>query len=240
MNTEYINNELLKYFLFNLSYDLKRDLNVSSDLIKEILEPIKHYTEEDLSNVYDVYEFLDTLDSLDDFIKSNYDENSLNNSILKDYFTNIYKESYQTEETHKTNVNKQLLKNKALLILQSLYIKSENKSLQKKVSIKAFEDFIEDEDPGLMKDLKDANVVKISNNGNTNLTVTNFNKKYSLSSDITVVVSKSDLELLRRVLTIFPNIDIKFGCNYVVDVNIFKNDDIEIDYKIYYRVCFED
>jgi hypothetical protein len=240
MNTEYINNELLKYFLFNLSYDLKRDLNVSSDLIKEKLEPIKHYTEEDLSNVYDVYEFLDTLDSLDDFIKSNYDENSLNNSILKDYFTNIYKESYQTEETHKTNVNKQLLKNKALLILQSLYIKSENKSLQKKVSIKAFEDFIEDEDPGLMKDLKDANVVKISNNGNTNLTVTNFNKKYSLSSDITVLVSKSDLELLRRVLTIFPNIDIKFGCNYVVDVNIFKNDDIEIDYKIYYRVCFED
>lgn len=240
MNTEYINNELLKYFLFNLSYDLKRDLNVSSDLIKEKLEPIKHYTEEDLSNVYDVYEFLDTLDSLDDFIKSNYDENSLNNSILKDYFTNIYKESYQTEETHKTNVDKQLLKNKALLILQSLYIKSENKSLQKKVSIKAFEDFIEDEDPGLMKDLKDANVVKISNNGNTNLTVTNFNKKYSLSSDITVVVSKSDLELLRRVLTIFPNIDIKFGCNYVVDVNIFKNEDIEIDYKIYYRVCFED
>lgn len=240
MNTEYINNELLKYFLFNLSYDLKRDLNVSSESIKEKLEPIKHYTEEDLSNVYDVYEFLDTLDSLDDFIKSNYDENSLNNSILKDYFTNIYKESYQTEETHKTNVNKQLLKNKALLILQSLYIKSENKSLQKKVSIKAFEDFIEDEDPGLMKDLKDANVVKISNNGNTNLTVTNFNKKYSLSSDITVVVSKSDLELLRRVLTIFPNIDIKFGCNYVVDVNIFKNDDIEIDYKIYYRVCFED
>ena len=240
MNTEYINNELLKYFLFNLSYDLKRDLNVSSDLINEKLEPIKHYTEEDLSNVYDVYEFLDTLDSLDDFIKSNYDENSLNNSILKDYFTNIYKESYQTEETHKTNVNKQLLKNKALLILQSLYIKSENKSLQKKVSIKAFEDFIEDEDPGLMKDLKDANVVKISNNGNTNLTVTNFNKKYSLSSDITVLVSKSDLELLRRVLTIFPNIDIKFGCNYVVDVNIFKNDDIEIDYKIYYRVCFED
>ena len=240
MNTEYINNELLKYFLFNLSYDLKRDLNVSSDLIKEKLEPIKHYTEEDLSNVYDVYEFLDTLDSLDDFIKSNYDENSLNNSILKDYFTNIYKESYQTEETHKTNVNKQLLKNKALLILQSLYIKSENKSLQKKVSIKAFEDFIEDEDPGLMKDLKDANVVKISNNGNTNLTVTNFNKKYSLSSDITVLVSKSDLELLRRVLTIFPNIDIKFGCNYVVDVNIFKNDDIEIDYKIYYHVCFED
>lgn len=240
MNTEYINNELLKYFLFNLSYDLKRDLNVSSDLIKEKLEPIKHYTEEDLSNVYDVYEFLDTLDSLDDFIKSNYDENSLNNSILKDYFTNIYKESYQTEETHKTNVNKQLLKNKALLILQSLYIKSENKSLQKKVSIKAFEDFIEDEDPGLMKDLKDANVVKISNNGNTNLTVTNFNKKYSLSSDITVLVSKSDLELLRRVLTIFPNIDIKFGCNYVVDVNIFKNDNIEIDYKIYYRVCFED
>lgn len=240
MNTEYINNELLKYFLFNLSYDLKRDLNVSSESIKEKLEPIKHYTEEDLSNVYDVYEFLDALDSLDDFIKSNYDENSLNNSILKDYFTNIYKESYQTEETHKTNVNKQLLKNKALLILQSLYIKSENKSLQKKVSIKAFEDFIEDEDPGLMKDLKDANVVKISNNGNTNLTVTNFNKKYSLSSDITVVVSKSDLELLRRVLTIFPNIDIKFGCNYVVDVNIFKNDDIEIDYKIYYRVCFED
>lgn len=240
MNTEYINNELLKYFLFNLSYDLKRDLNVNPESIKEKLEPIKHYTEEDLSNVYDVYEFLDTLDSLDDFIKSNYDENSLNNSILKDYFTNIYKESYQTEETHKTNVNKQLLKNKALLILQSLYIKSENKSLQKKVSIKAFEDFIEDEDPGLMKDLKDANVVKISNNGNTNLTVTNFNKKYSLSSDITVVVSKSDLELLRRVLTIFPNIDIKFGCNYVVDVNIFKNDDIEIDYKIYYRVCFED
>lgn len=240
MNTEYINNELLKYFLFNLSYDLKRDLNVSSESIKEKLEPIKHYTEEDLSNVYDVYEFLDALDSLDDFIKSNYDENSLNNSILKDYFTNIYKESYQTEETHKTNVNKQLLKNKALLILQSLYIKSENKSLQKKVSIKAFEDFIEDEDPGLMKDLKDANVVKVSNNGNTNLTVTNFNKKYSLSSDITVVVSKSDLELLRRVLTIFPNIDIKFGCNYVVDVNIFKNDDIEIDYKIYYRVCFED
>ena len=240
MNTEYINNELLKYFLFNLSYDLKRDLNVSSDLIKEKLEPIKHYTEEDLSNVYDVYEFLDTLDSLDDFIKSNYDENSLNNSILKDYFTNIYKESYQTEETHKTNVNKQLLKNKALLILQSLYIKSENKSLQKKVSIKAFEDFIEDEDPGLMKDLKDANVVKISNNGNTNLTVTNFNKKYSLSSDITLVVSKSDLELLRRVLTIFPNIDIKFGCNYVVDINIFKNEEIEIDYKIYYRVCFED
>lgn len=240
MNTEYINNELLKYFLFNLSYDLKRDLNVSSESIKEKLEPIKHYTEEDLSNVYDVYEFLDALDSLDDFIKSNYDENSLNNSILKDYFTNIYKESYQTEETHKTNVNKQLLKNKALLILQSLYIKSENKSLQKKVSIKAFEDFIEDEDPGLMKDLKDANVVKISNNGNTNLTVTNFNKKYSLSSDITAVVSKSDLELLRRVLTIFPNIDIKFGCNYVVDVNIFKNDDIEIDYKIYYRVCFED
>ena len=240
MNTEYINNELLKYFLFNLSYDLKRDLNVSPESIKEKLEPIKHYTEEDLSNVYDVYEFLDTLDSLDDFIKSNYDENSLNNSILKDYFTNIYKESYQTEETHKTNVNKQLLKNKALLILQSLYIKSENKSLQKKVSIKAFEDFIEDEDPGLMKDLKDANVVKVSNNGNTNLTVTNFNKKYSLSSDITVVVSKIDLELLRRVLTIFPNIDIKFGCNYVVDVNIFKNDDIEIDYKIYYRVCFED
>lgn len=240
MNTEYINNELLKYFLFNLSYDLKRDLNVSSDLIKEKLEPIKHYTEEDLSNVYDVYEFLDTLDSLDDFIKSNYDENSLNNSILKDYFTNIYKESYQTEETHKTNVNKQLLKNKALLILQSLYIKSENKSLQKKVSIKAFEDFIEDEDPGLMKDLKDANVVKISNNGNTNLTVTNFNKKYSLSSDITVLVSKSDLELLRRVLKIFPNIDIKFGCNYVVDINIFKNEEIEIDYKIYYRVCFED
>lgn len=240
MNTEYINNELLKSFLFNLSYDLKRDLNVSSESIKEKLEPIKHYTEEDLSNVYDVYEFLDALDSLDDFIKSNYDENSLNNSILKDYFTNIYKESYQTEETHKTNVNKQLLKNKALLILQSLYIKSENKSLQKKVSIKAFEDFIEDEDPGLMKDLKDANVVKVSNNGNTNLTVTNFNKKYSLSSDITVVVSKSDLELLRRVLTIFPNIDIKFGCNYVVDVNIFKNDDIEIDYKIYYRVCFED
>lgn len=240
MNTEYINNELLKYFLFNLSYDLKRDLNVSSESIKEKLEPIKHYTEEDLSNVYDVYEFLDALDSLDDFIKSNYDENSLNNSILKDYFTNIYKESYQTEETHKTNVNKQLLKNKALLILQSLYIKSENKSLQKKVSIKAFEDFIEDEDPGLMKDLKDANVVKVSNNGNTNLTVTNFNKKYSLSSDITVVVSKSDLELLRRVLTIFPNIDIKFGCNYVVYVNIFKNDDIEIDYKIYYRVCFED
>ena len=240
MNTEYINNELLKYFLFNLSYDLKRNLNVSSESIKEKLEPIKHYTEEDLSNVYDVYEFLDALDSLDDFIKSNYDENSLNNSILKDYFTNIYKESYQTEETHKTNVNKQLLKNKALLILQSLYIKSENKSLQKKVSIKAFEDFIEDEDPGLMKDLKDANVVKISNNGNTNLTVTNFNKKYSLSSDITAVVSKSDLELLRRVLTIFPNIDIKFGCNYVVDVNIFKNDDIEIDYKIYYRVCFED
>lgn len=240
MNTEYINNELLKYFLFNLSYDLKRDLNVSPESIKEKLGPIKHYTEEDLSNVYDVYEFLDTLDSLDDFIKSNYDENSLNNSILKDYFTNIYKESYQTEETHKTNVNKQLLKNKALLILQSLYIKSENKSLQKKVSIKAFEDFIEDEDPGLMKDLKDSNVVKISNNGNTNLTVTNFNKKYSLSSDITVVVSKSDLELLRRVLTIFPNIDIKFGCNYVVDVNIFKNDNIEIDYKIYYRVCFED
>ena len=240
MNTEYINNELLKYFLFNLSYDLKRDLNVSPESINEKLEPIKHYTEEDLSNVYDVYEFLDALDSLDDFIKSNYDENSLNNSILKDYFTNIYKESYQTEETHKTNVNKQLLKNKALLILQSLYIKSENKSLQKKVSIKAFEDFIEDEDPGLMKDLKDANVVKVSNNGNTNLTVTNFNKKYSLSSDITVVVSKSDLELLRRVLTIFPNIDIKFGCNYVVDVNIFKNDDIEIDYKIYYRVCFED
>lgn len=240
MNTEYINNELLKYFLFNLSYDLKRDLNVSSDLIKEKLEPIKHYTEEDLSNVYDVYEFLDTLESLDDFIKSNYDENSLNNSILKDYFTNIYKESYQTEETHKTNVNKQLLKNKALLILQSLYIKSENKSLQKKVSIKAFEDFIEDEDPGLMKDLKDANVVKISNNGNTNLTVTNFNKKYSLSSDITVVVSKSDLELLRRVLTIFPNIDLKFGCNYIVDVNIFKDEDIEIDYKIYYRLIFED
>lgn len=240
MNTEYINNELLKYFLFNLSYDLKRDLNVSSESIKEKLEPIKHYTEEDLSNVYDVYEFLDTLDSLDDFIKSNYDENSLNNSILKDYFTNIYKESYQTEETHKTNVNKQLLKNKALLILQSLYIKSENKSLQKKVSIKAFEDFIEDEDPGLMKDLKDANVVKISNNGNTNLTVTNFNKKYSLSSDITVVVSKSDLELLRRVLTIFPNIDLKFGCNYIVDVNIFKDEDIEIDYKIYYRLIFED
>ena len=240
MNTEYINNELLKYFLFNLSYDLKRDLNVNPESIKEKLEPIKHYTEEDLSNVYDVYEFLDTLDSLDDFIKSNYDENSLNNSILKDYFTNIYKESYQTEETHKTNVNKQLLKNKALLILQSLYIKSENKSLQKKVSIKAFEDFIEDEDPGLMKDLKDANVVKISNNGNTNLTVTNFNKKYSLSSDITVVVSKSDLELLRRVLTIFPNIDIKFGCNYIVDINIFKNEEIEIDYKIYYRVCFED
>ena len=131
MNTEYINNELLKYFLFNLSYDLKRDLNVSPESIKEKLEPIKHYTEEDLSNVYDVYEFLDTLDSLDDFIKSNYDENSLNNSILKDYFTNIYKESYQTEETHKTNVNKQSLKNKALLILQSLYIKSENKSLQK-------------------------------------------------------------------------------------------------------------
>lgn len=240
MNTEYINNELLKYFLFNLSYDLKRDLNVNPESIKEKLEPIKHYTEEDLSNVYDVYEFLDTLDSLDDFIKSNYDENSLNNSILKDYFTNIYKESYQTEETHKTNVNKQLLKNKALLILQSLYIKSENKSLQKKVSIKAFEDFIEDEDPSLMKDLKDANVVKISNNGNTNLTVTNFNKKYSLSSDITVVVSKSDLELLRRVLTIFPNIDIKFGCNYIVDINIFKNEEIEIDYKIYYRVCFED
>ena len=240
MNTEYINNELLKYFLFNIGYDLNRDLGLSSDSIKDKLEPIKHYTEEDLSNVYDVYEFLDALDSLDDFIKSDYDENSLNNSILKDYFTNIYKESYQTEETHKTNVNKQLLKNKALLILQSLYIKSENKSLQKKVSIKAFEDFIEDEDPGLMKDLKDANVVKISNNGNTNLTVTNFNKKYSLSSDITVVVSKSDLELLRRVLTIFPNIDIKFGCNYVVDVNIFKNDDIEIDYKIYYRVCFED
>lgn len=240
MNTEYINNELLKYFLFNLSYDLKRDLNVNPESIKEKLEPIKHYTEEDLSNVYDVYEFLDTLDSLDDFIKSNYDENSLNNSILKDYFTNIYKESYQTEETHKTNVNKQLLKNKALLILQSLYIKSENKSLQKKVSIKAFEDFIEDEDPGLMKDLKDANVVKISNNGNTNLTVTNFNKKYSLSSDITVVVSKSDLELLRRVLTIFPNIDIKFGCNYIVDINIFKNEEIEIDYKIYYRVIFED
>ena len=240
MNTEYINNELLKYFLFNLSYDLKRDLNVSPESIKEKLELIKHYTEEDLSNVYDVYEFLDTLDSLDDFIKSNYDENSLNNSILKDYFTNIYKESYQTEETHKTNVNKQLLKNKALLILQSLYIKSENKSLQKKVSIKAFEDFIEDEDPGLMKDLKDANVVKISNNGNTNLTVTNFNKKYSLSSDITVVVSKSDLELLRRVLTIFPNIDIKFGCNYIVDINIFKNEEIEIDYKIYYRVIFED
>ena len=240
MNTEYINNELLKYFLFNLSYDLKRDLNVNPESIKEKLEPMKHYTEEDLSNVYDVYEFLDTLDSLDDFIKSNYDENSLNNSILKDYFTNIYKESYQTEETHKTNVNKQLLKNKALLILQSLYIKSENKSLQKKVSIKAFEDFIEDEDPGLMKDLKDANVVKISNNGNTNLTVTNFNKKYSLSSDITVVVSKSDLELLRRVLTIFPNIDIKFGCNYIVDINIFKNEEIEIDYKIYYRVIFED
>ena len=132
MNTEYINNELLKYFLFNLSYDLKRDLNVSPESIKEKLEPIKHYTEEDLSNVYDVYEFLDTLDSLDDFIKSNYDENSLNNSILKDYFTNIYKESYQTEETHKTNVNKQLLKNKALLILQSLYIKSENKSFSSK------------------------------------------------------------------------------------------------------------
>jgi hypothetical protein len=91
-----------------------------------------------------------------------------------------------------------------------------------------------------MKDLKDANVVKISNNGNTNLTVTNFNKKYSLSSDITVVVSKSDLELLRRVLTIFPNIDIKFGCNYIVDINIFKNEEIEIDYKIYYRVIFED
>ena len=240
MNTEYINNELLKYFLFNLSYDLKRDLNVNPESIKEKLEPIKHYTEEDLSNVYDVYEFLDTLDSLDDFIKSNYDENSLNNSILKDYFTNIYKESYQTEETHKTNVNKQLLKNKALLILQSLYIKSENKPLQKKVSIKAFEDFMEDEDPGLIKDLKEANVVKITKDGKTNLTVTNFNKKYSLSSDITVIVSKSDLELLRRVLTVFPNIDMNFGCNYVVDINIFKDEEIEIDYKIYYRVYFED
>lgn len=240
MNTEYINNELLKYFLFNIGYDLNRDLGLSSDSIKDKLEPIKHYTEQDLSNVYDVYEFLDTLDSLDDFIKFNYDENSLNNSIIKDYFTNIYKESYQTEDTHKSNVNKQLLKNKALLILQSLYIKSENKPLQKKVSIKAFEDFMEDEDPGLIKDLKEANVVKITKDGKTNLTVTNFNKKYSLSSDITVIVSKSDLELLRRVLTVFPNIDMNFGYNYVVDINIFKDEEIEIDYKIYYRVCFED
>ena len=122
MNTEYINNELLKYFLFNIGYDLNRDLGLSSDSIKDKLEPIKHYTEQDLSNVYDVYEFLDTLDSLDDFIKFNYDENSLNNSIIKDYFTNIYKESYQTEDTHKSNVDKQLLKNKALLILQTLSI----------------------------------------------------------------------------------------------------------------------